>query len=571
MKTSININLFGTLFAIDEDAHQLLQQYLDNMKSYFSKQEGGDEISDDIEHRVAELFWELKQKGSESISIEQVRNIIQEIGNPEELGDEKADSTSESNEEPKGQGNETKEEGNGTQNFSQQAEDTAREAAAKTKTWFSQRRYYRDPQNKMVGGVLSGLAHYFGGGDPLIWRIVFVLVTIFSSVIPTIIPYILLWLCAPEAKTAEERLRMMGKEVTPENIKSQVLGYGDPSNNIPQNNNGCLSTGLKLLVLIAALPVLFIIGIVIFALIAAFFGVIAGLFGAATGITAGGTSMIASALGGEKWTLIAFILAVLSFITLLIYTLYRFFHRDQNNTNGLNYLILLALMIIAGLVGWATANRLSQKIGDIDWGDVMGNYGYDIDDIDDEFEDYGSTANCDSIYVVPAFDKVNIDGIGKIIYRQGDSCSVAVKAKDYVLKHTIVEVRDGQLTLALDDQIGDNTNFGAQRFYITAPNITELEMHGVGTVDIEGNVKQDQPMSVKLEGVGKIDIDEITCPKLSVINKGAGKVDIKAYVDSLIVSNEGVGAIDIEGRAFNYQRNNEGIGAIDDDELKIGM
>ena len=68
MKTSININLFGTLYAIDEDAHQLLRQYLDNMKSYFSKQEGGDEISDDIEHRVAELFWELKQAGNESIT-----------------------------------------------------------------------------------------------------------------------------------------------------------------------------------------------------------------------------------------------------------------------------------------------------------------------------------------------------------------------------------------------------------------------------------------------------------------------------------------------------------------------
>ena len=64
MKTSININLFGTLYAIDEDAHQLLRQYLENMKSYFSRQEGGDEISDDIEHRVAELFWELKQAGN---------------------------------------------------------------------------------------------------------------------------------------------------------------------------------------------------------------------------------------------------------------------------------------------------------------------------------------------------------------------------------------------------------------------------------------------------------------------------------------------------------------------------
>lgn len=61
MKKNITVNLFGTLYAIDDDACKLLEQYLDNMRSYFSKREGGDEITDDIEHRVAELFSELKQ------------------------------------------------------------------------------------------------------------------------------------------------------------------------------------------------------------------------------------------------------------------------------------------------------------------------------------------------------------------------------------------------------------------------------------------------------------------------------------------------------------------------------
>ncbi len=563
MKTSININLFGTLFAIDEDAHQLLQQYLDNMKSYFSKQEGGDEISDDIEHRVAELFWELKQKGNESISIEQVRSIIQEIGNPEEMGGEKKTETEDAEEKNNGNNTGTQGETNGGQTFGQQAETTAREAGAKAKSWFSQRRYYRDPQDKMVGGVLSGAAHYFGGGDPLIWRLGFVLVTIFSSVIPTIIPYILLWLCAPEAKTAEERLRMQGKEVTPENIKSQVLGYGDPSTNVQANNNGCLSLGLKIFLLICALPVLFILGVLFFVLIVTIFGIIAGLFGVATGMTAG-----TAALAGSEKLILVTIVSVLAFIALLVYTLYHFFHRDQHKSNGLTYIILVALMAISVIVGMIGFNKLSHKFQDFDWDNVVSNID---DDDDDDFEDYGSMTKCDSIYTVADFNKVNIDGIGRIVYRQGDSCSVAIKANNYIIKHTIVEVVDGQLTLALDDQIGNNSNTGSPRFYITAPNITELEMQGVGRVEIEGNVKQDEPLNVKLEGVGKIDIDEITCPKLSIINKGAGKVDIKAFVDSLIISNEGVGAIDIEGRAFNYQRNNEGIGRIDDDELKIGM
>ena len=62
MKKNININLFGTLYAIDEDACELLEDYLNNMKSYFAKREGGDEIADDIEHRVAEHLWALKEQ-----------------------------------------------------------------------------------------------------------------------------------------------------------------------------------------------------------------------------------------------------------------------------------------------------------------------------------------------------------------------------------------------------------------------------------------------------------------------------------------------------------------------------
>ena len=64
MKKNITINLFGTLYNIDEDACELLERYLDNIKRYFKNREGGEDISDDIEHRVAELLWERKQAGS---------------------------------------------------------------------------------------------------------------------------------------------------------------------------------------------------------------------------------------------------------------------------------------------------------------------------------------------------------------------------------------------------------------------------------------------------------------------------------------------------------------------------
>ena len=65
MKKNITINLFGTLYNIDEDAYQLLDNYLQSMKRYFSSKDGGEEIADDIEHRVAELLWEMQAVSEE--------------------------------------------------------------------------------------------------------------------------------------------------------------------------------------------------------------------------------------------------------------------------------------------------------------------------------------------------------------------------------------------------------------------------------------------------------------------------------------------------------------------------
>ena len=145
MKKNITINLFGTLYAIDEDAYELLQKYEANMRSYYSHKEGGEEIADDVEHRIAELFAELRNQGIEAITIEQVEEIIHRIGDPQEM-----------------------EEGN-----EKEGETTSKASAATEEK--PVRRLYRDPEDKLLGGVISGICHYFGSNDPLPWRIVFVL------------------------------------------------------------------------------------------------------------------------------------------------------------------------------------------------------------------------------------------------------------------------------------------------------------------------------------------------------------------------------------------------------------
>ena len=276
MKKNININLFGTLYAIDEDACTLLENYLDNMRSYFAKRDGGDEIFDDIEHRVAEHLWSLKESGMTAIDIDTVKQIISSIGNPDEMesgveeaadskteetSDAEADSEDKEQSEGEDQGEgEGKDNGQSegkaqSQSYSNTSNDTDSNTTAEETVggkWIdrvlhhvSTHRFYRDGKDKIGGGVISGLCHYCGGGDIVVWRvgIVLFLMATFALnqtlryfflrplfgllfTIPIII-YIALWLVAPVARTTEERLCMTGKEVTPESISKAIIAEAE--------------------------------------------------------------------------------------------------------------------------------------------------------------------------------------------------------------------------------------------------------------------------------------------------------------------------------------------------------
>ena len=268
MKKNININLFGTLYAIDEDACTLLENYLENMRSYFAKRDGGDEIFDDIEHRVAEHLWSLNENGMTAFDIDTVKQIISSIGNPdemesgvEEVADSKIEETSdaEADSEDKDQNEDNDQnEGNGhdqSESNSNASNDTDSNTTAEETVggkWIdrvlhhvSTHRFYRDGKDKIGGGVISGLCHYCGGGDIVVWRvgIVLFLMAAFALnqtlryfflrplfgllfTIPIII-YIALWLVAPVARTTEERLCMTGKEVTPESISKAIIAEAE--------------------------------------------------------------------------------------------------------------------------------------------------------------------------------------------------------------------------------------------------------------------------------------------------------------------------------------------------------
>lgn len=267
MKKNISINLFGTLYNIDEDAYQLLENYLQSMKRYFGHRDGGEEIANDIEHRVAELLWEKKAQGMEAVNLETIKEIIGTIGNAEEIsgteGEERNGEYTSDNRTAEGQGEDCG------------YDDTTATLWQKIRHHFKDRYLYRDPDNMIIGGVCSGISNYIGFGDPIIWRLLVLLLLLFQGT--GLIAYLVLWLIIPLARTPEEKLRMKGVQPTPDSINQQILQ--DHTNQENRNSGGRQSNGsgcLKVLLGLVVLPPLLLMAIVFGAGTLGLLGVFAG-------------------------------------------------------------------------------------------------------------------------------------------------------------------------------------------------------------------------------------------------------------------------------------------------------
>jgi len=186
MNKTVNINLGGMFFHIDEDAYQKLTRYFEAIKRSLSNSSGQDEIIKDIEMRVSELLTEKQKTDKHVVAMKDVDEVIAVMGQPE---DYRID-----------------EEG---------TENTSTNFASSSKT----RKLYRDTENGMVGGVLAGLGHYFGIDK--VWLRIFLLIMIFAWG-TGVLAYIILWIVMPEAKTTAEKLEMTGEPVTISNIEKKV-------------------------------------------------------------------------------------------------------------------------------------------------------------------------------------------------------------------------------------------------------------------------------------------------------------------------------------------------------------
>ena len=199
MNKTVNINLAGIFFHIDEDAYLKLQRYLEAIKRSFTDSQGREEIIADIEARISELFTERMKTDRQVISNKEVEEVITIMGQPEDyLVDDEI--------------------------FEDEPNNKHYSNTSKSK------KLYRDTDNSYIGGVSAGLAHYFG--IDAIWiRLIWILL-IFGAGTGVFL-YILLWILIPEAKTTAEKLTMTGEAVNISNIEKKIRdGFDSVSENV---------------------------------------------------------------------------------------------------------------------------------------------------------------------------------------------------------------------------------------------------------------------------------------------------------------------------------------------------
>ena len=352
MKKNITINLFGSLYSIDEDAYELLEKYLDNIKRYFKGRDGGDEIADDIEHRVAELFEEIKDNGAEAISIEDVQAIIKRIGNPEEMGEDEDYS---------------EDEHNGSENVSSFQNNSDK----------PKRKLYRNPDDQVLGGVLSGLCTYFGGNDPLPWRIIFIVIAILSQIIPFFIVYLVAWALIPAAETAEDKLRMKGKPVNVDTLNEEIMTDAE---NVPKRKSrGVFNTLVTIIGFCLKLFIGFIIGLLllvfVIVMICLAVGVITpisltgGMLSSVESIALTNTIMANHSIVICIWgSLISSIL----FLGIIFYSLVHSIVKknsgeSMSNTTRISLVIISFISIIASIMfGVYAYNKLDDAVSEYD-------------------------------------------------------------------------------------------------------------------------------------------------------------------------------------------------------------
>lgn len=505
MKKTLTVNLNNTVYHIDSDAYELLHQYLNDVESRLSSDEKKDVMAD-IEARVSELFSEKLQKGKNVINIEDVEEVINILGKPNQYSEE------------------------GAEDGSQESAQTPPPPGTKGK-----KKYYRDVDNAVLGGVAAGLAALLGW-DVVLVRVLMVLVIFLGY--GTLIPiYLIVWLIAPAAVTVAQKLEMQGESVTAERIKSEINNMKTYVESDKFRENAS-TVGSKLgEVFRTIFKVIFgfvgaIMGFVGFVMLGVLLLLLSFLIFEPSMLT--GFTPELSMFTPEKLVLmvIALVFIVGIPIFMLIYWAIKIISGKPSKTGALSTILgviwFLSIFLFAGLAA-KTAFTLTK--GDFENFEFYWN---------DNYESEVTEAR-----IVEPFTGIEIAGNIELEIVQDTLNSLVIKTAPSIMSNIRSEVENGVLKIY--------TN----KFHINR--------------DVKALVSARVINSITASGVSRVRTDgKINTDNLTLDVSGASSVRMKTFVSQdLVVDVTGLSNVELEGVAYSIRSNTTGTTHLDATELAV--
>lgn len=613
MNKTININISGTVFNVDEDAYDLLNKYLESIKKYFSKIDSDGEIVADIESRITENFLSSISSQNNSISISDVKNVIKVMGTLDDFKEiyEDVDKEEESN---------TSEEKKTKRLFRNIHDKVIGGVASGISNYFKidplitriifitmaffggfgllayiicwigipagndsesiiRKRYYRDSDEKVLGGVAMGVANYFSIDVSLV-RILF-LISIFFGGFGVLI-YFILWFITPEATTVGEKMSMKGYSVTLENIEKYVeekINPEDKEENIlmkiilfPFRIAGPILNGfiklvapfikiaLSIILFSFSVAIIFIIVLLAlnqFELLDQVSADIRVNLLVLDGVNLGAiineipTAIMSSLYLNLFLTLILMIMMITKFL----------FNRQMFGLPG-SIVVFFVWLINTSFNGIALPVLIEkwEKDGVVDeWIESGVLDGYD------NYQKYTKS------FEIKDFDGLRVSIPANIVIRESNTYLVKIDATEREFENLVVEKTSGDILRIYSERDrwrwNEWKNENKTSIIIEMPNINILQASAASNTDIEFSSIED--LTIRLSGASDLDLNSDVSNLIANIS-GASDVDIDGKVKSSNFKISGASDVDIEGTGENLVLRASGASTFDGRDFNVG-
>ncbi len=561
MKKTVTINLNNIVFNIDDDAYDMLRSYLADVEKYLSDDEKK-EVMADIEARIAEIFSDSLKRNKTVINIDDVDEIINVLGKPNQYADDEENAETQ------------------TPPQASQAQSTSDKRHG--------RRFYRDPENAVLGGVASGLSAYLG------WDVTWIRVGLILIVLigwGTIIPiYLVAWLIAPKAVTVAQRLEMQGEDVTVENIKSEI---NNVKNYVESEKfkSSATSVGDRFLDIIRTLikivggligGVLAFVGIIVaFALLIALLSLLfvpSILMGLSPELAAEWTMFT-----GENAALlvVSLLLVVGAPIYMIVYWAINLIGRKRYEHAKTTSLVV-GILWIAGLFMLYSVGAKTIK----NWSANSESFDFTIDENEPSVE---------QTRTIEAFTMLDISDNIEVELTQDSTRSLVISAPERILGRVRTEVVNGTLKIYTDkfmlnhpvkvtlstDSIFNIEASGAAQVSTTAPfntsrlfvdlsgashgnldfvvkGMSQFKLSGASNINVNGSTAQ---LEVDASGASNYDGAEFISQSARAEASGASKIDIHA-TQKIQADASGTSSIDCTGNPATINRNENAAASI---------